>query len=208
MKKNNNNQELDNISCWGTYKKSKKCSGCQYKDSCYVGKKDTSRQNTENSMWTGFREYDDSKKVVFMSSEKRIWKLPDGKIVEPSSINMELIIWALREGYESPNSARALALMLSGAKNLSEIATISGRTRQAERKAIASELGIGKKKVPESKLLTLSTREFLVYQCYSKGLSSRKTAKALNLHQTQVMRCVHLLKQKGLEMCSPRTASK
>lgn len=209
MTKKNNGKKIDDVSsCWGTYEKSKKCLKCIYEKSCREGKEDTERQKSQNIAWTGYREYDDAKKIAVVSDRRHAWRMPDGKIIEPSSINLELVIWALREGCENPNSARALALSLAGAKSLSEIAYINGRTRQAERKAIALELGVGKRKVSDSKLLELSEREFLVYQCFSRGYSYRKTARSLNLHLSQVVRCVHFLRSKGFDVCTHHKSGK
>lgn len=210
MKKKNNNQQFDSFpECYGTVKKGERCPDCTWHRSClfYKYSNDAMKSSIEREAF--YPEFSEAKKIkVFADSQSPSFRLPNGTVIDPSDINLNLVLWALQFASDHPNTGKALALNLAGGKTISDIAMFNGRSRQAEHKAIAAELGIGKKKVPDSKLLTLSERDFLVYQCYSRGLSSRKTAKALNLHQTQVMRCVHFLRRKGFELCSPETKAK
>ena len=190
--------------CFGNVKKGQKCPDCSYNSACRFFKYSNEALESGNRQALYFREFDDAKKirVVESKSKKTVFQLPDGEEIQPSKINMSLIIWALNFGSEHPNTAKAFAISLSGGKNISDIAMFNGRSRQAERRAIASELGLGKKKVPESKILSLSDREFLVYQCCLKGMSRREAAKTLKINVTQIQRCVQNLRRKGLGMCT------
>lgn len=199
--KNNSN---DCPECFGTAKKGQKCPDCSYNSACRFFKYSNEALESGNRQALYFREFDDAKKirVVESKSKKTVFQLPDGEEIQPSKINMSLIIWALNFGSEHPKTAKAFAISLSGGKNISDIAMFNGRSRQAERRAIASELGLGKKKVPESKILNLSDREFLVYKCCLKGMSRREAAKTLKINVTQIQRCVQNLRRKGLKMCT------
>ena len=189
--------------CWGKYEQSQKCPACEFKRSCYFSKKNSMEQEKKDNEFAGYREFDDARKVTVISPEKRTFKLPDGRIIEPSEINLACIIWALQFGSENRGAAIALALKLSGAKSITDIARATGRSKQAEHKNIARELGVGQKKASDSKLLKLTPREFAVYKLKLNGLSTREIAKKLGIHQTQVMRCVHFLNLKKVNLCSP-----
>ncbi len=183
--------------CWGKYEQSQKCPACEFKRSCYFSKKNSMEQEKKDNEFAGYREFDDARKVTVISSEKRTFKLPDGRIIEPSEINLACIIWALQFGSENRGAAIALALKLSGAKSITDIARLSGRSKQAEHKNIARELGVGQKKASDSKLLKLTPREFAVYKLRSKGLSTREIAEKMKISQPRVIRLLHSMKTKG-----------
>lgn len=173
--------------CWGKYEQSQKCPACEFKRSCYFSKKNSMEQEKKDNEFAGYREFDDARKVTVISPEKRTFKLPDGRIIEPSEINLACIIWALQFGSENRGAAIALALKLSGAKSITDIARVTGRSKQAEHKNIARELGVGQKKASDSKLLKLTPREFEVYKLKLNGLSTREIAKKLEMTQPCVV---------------------
>lgn len=184
--------------CWGKYEQSQKCPACEFKRSCYFSKKNSMEQEKKDNEFAGYREFDDARKVTVISSEKRTFKLPDGRIIEPSEINLACIIWALQFGSENREAAIALALKLSGAKSITDIARATGRSKQAEHKNIARELGVGQKKASDSKLLKLTPREFAVYKLKLKGLSTREIAEKMKISQPRVIRLLHSMKTKGV----------
>lgn len=188
--------------CWGKYEQSQKCPACEFKRSCYFSKKNSMEQEKKDNEFAGYREFDDARKVTVISPEKRTFKLPDGRIIEPSEINLACIIWALQFGSENRGAAIALALKLSGAKSITDIARATGRSKQAEHKNIARELGVGQKKASDSKLLKLTPREFAVYKLKLMGFSVRKIGEKLGLHKTEVMRCVQKMSLKNVKLCT------
>ena len=155
-------------------------------------------QEKKDNEFAGYREFNDARHVTVISSEKRTFKLPDGRIIEPSEINLACIIWALQFGSENREAAIALALKLSGAKSITDIARATGRSKQAEHKNIARELGVGQKKISDSKLLKLTPREFAVYKLRLKGMSVRKIAQVLNISHPRVVRYCKSLKVRGV----------
>lgn len=189
--------------CWGKYEQSQKCPACEFKRSCYFSKKNSMEQEKKDNEFAGYREFDDARKVTVISPEKRTFKLPDGRIIEPSEINLACIIWALQFGSENRGAAIALALKLSGAKSITDIARATGRSKQAEHKNIARELGVGQKKASDSKLLKLTPREFAVYKLKLKGFSVRKIGKTLGLDVQQVFRCQRSLSLKKVNLSTP-----
>ena len=189
--------------CWGKYEQSQKCPACEFKRSCYFSKKNSMEQEKKDNEFAGYREFDDARKVTVISSENRTFKLPDGRVIEPSEINLACIIWALQFGSENREAAIALALKLSGAKSITDIARATGRSKQAEHKNIARELGVGQKKASDSKLLKLTPREFAVYKLKLKGFSVRKIGKTLGLDVQQVFRCQRSLSLKKVNLSTP-----
>lgn len=155
-------------------------------------------QEKKDNEFAGYREFNDARHVAVISPEKRTFKLPDGRIIEPSEINLACIIWALQFGSENREAAIALALKLSGAKSITDIARATGRSKQAEHKNIARELGVGQKKASDSKLLKLTSREFDVYKLRLKGMSTREIAEKMKISQPRVIRLLHSMKTKGV----------
>lgn len=186
--------------CWGKYEQSQKCPACEFKRSCYFSKKNSMEQEKKDNEFAGYREFDDARKVTVISPEKRTFKLPDGRIIEPSEINLACIIWALQFGSENRGAAIALALKLSGAKSITDIARATGRSKQAEHKNIARELGVGQKKASDSKLLKLTPREFAVYKLKLRGLSTTAIAKELKITQPCVVYYCRSLARKNVRL--------
>lgn len=137
--------------------------------------------------------------------------------------------------FETPKTFDALMKMIFKGKNQSDLARDEHVSRQCINKRLFKELGIAQKRndvqerrdreLAEAKkeysdkldelrkkdefLKTLSAREWSVYvKVFEEGCSIGSTAKQLNLHKTQVARCVQFLRSNLCKMCTAQSGKK
>lgn len=191
--------------CFGKRKIGRRCPDCEFDESCRIYgilnhteksgikhfAKSTAPLNEE--LGNVYGEND----LVLDEDEKAFYFKKDGQEIEVSGVNLKLAVSCLVLGAEKPRTARALALRLSGCKNLSDVAEYLGVTRQAIHTGIQNELGIGNRVLKDSSFKKLTPQEFRFYKLrFEDGCTSRSVAIQMRISKGTCYRLEQSIKNK------------
>ena len=191
--------------CFGKRKIGRRCPDCVYDESCRIY---GIMEKTEKSgirhlalstapLQEGFDAAADESRIFDDEDEQIKFRTKDGKKIEISGINLKIAVYCLILGAEKPKSAKAVALKLSGCKNLSDVAEYLGVTRQAIHSGIQNELGIKKRVLKDSAFKKLSPDEFRFYKLkYEDGCTIRSIALQTGIPKSNVERILQRIRAK------------
>ena len=191
--------------CFGKRKIGRRCPDCVYDESCRIY---GIMEKTEKSgirhlalstapLQEGFDAAADESRIFDDEDEQIKFRTKDGKKIEISGINLKIAVYCLILGAEKPKSAKAMALKLSGCKNLSDVAEYLGVTRQAIHSGIQNELGIKKRVLKDSAFKKLSPDEFRFYKLkYEDGCTIRNIAIQMGVSKSKAGRILQRIRVK------------
>ena len=191
--------------CFGKRKTGRRCPDCVYDESCRIY---GIMEKTEKSgirhlalstapLQEGFDAAADESRIFDDEDEQIKFRTKDGKKIEISGINLKIAVYCLILGAEKPKSAKAMALKLSGCKNLSDVAEYLGVTRQAIHSGIQNELGIKKRVLKDSAFKKLSPQDFRFYKLrFEDGCTSRSVAIQMRISKGTCYRLEQSIKNK------------
>lgn len=177
--------------CFGQFINGRRCS-CEWATACVFYTYDQKGTKSRQTRW---RDYETVPIIESMDwpdesgepSQMQSFKLPDGQLIEASSINLPIIQVCVWMAIENPAAMRALMLKMDpDVRSLQDMADILKISKQAVQKRIAGELGIGKRQFKEQTLLQLSELELSVYkQCVNGKATARMSADSLGISHRQ-----------------------
>ncbi len=190
--------------CFGQFISGRRCD-CEWQTACVFYTYDERGTKSRQARWTHYETMpiiddmdwpDESGEPTVMQS----FKLPDGRTVEASSINLPIIQVCVWMAIENPAAMRALMIKMDpDVKSLQDIADILKISKQAVQKRVAGELGIGKRQFKESTLLQLNHVEMQVYKlCVLGGMTTRKAADNIGNSAQNVQAILRKLRRMGV----------
>ncbi len=172
--------------CFGRGSVTGLCRECPYEQSCRFAFQDSVRTKNEDAKWENACEFYDN----YAPQTQGI--LPVDITEERPYTHDEVVSLAaflLRIGKDR-KLGRILKAKLSGAKSFAEIARREGVTRQAIHKRVGKELakllGFKKRRLTDSRLLDLETREFALLKLLRGGCSDDEILYEMNLQRSEL----------------------
>ena len=196
--------------CFGQFINGRRCS-CEWATACVFYTYDQKGTKSRQTRW---RDYETVPIIESMDwpdesgepSQMQSFKLPDGQLIEASSINLPIIQICVWMAIENPAAMRALMLKMNpDVKSLQDMADILKISKQAVQKRVAGELGIGKRQFKEQTLLQLSELEMKVYKlCILEGMTIRRASEKTGNSVKCVLLIVHKLNRMGMLKCKKK----
>lgn len=190
--------------CFGQFISGRKCN-CEWSVACVFYTYDQKGTKSRQTRWRDYETMpiiegmdwpDESGEPSLMQS----FRLPDGRMIEASSINLPIIQICVWMAIENPASMRALMLKMDpDVRSLQDMADILKISKQAVQKRVAGELGIGKRQFKEQTLLQLSEVEMKVYKlCVQDGMNCRRASNAIGISAEMATRILYKFRRMGI----------
>jgi len=189
--------------CFGQFINGRRCS-CEWATACVFYTYDQKGTKSRQTRW---RDYETVPIIESMDwpdesgepSQMQSFKLPDGQLIQASSINLPIIQICVWMAIENPAAMRALMLKMDpDVRSLQDMADILKISKQAVQKRIAGELGIGKRQFKEQTLLQLSELEMKVYKlCVQGKMNSNRASKELNISPPAAKQIIEKFRRMG-----------